>query len=278
MSATAHPAADRYAVFGNPIAHSRSPAIHARFAELTGQTLTYERILAPVDGFTAALHDFILSGGRGANVTLPFKLDACAAATRLTARADAAGAVNTLSFREGEIVGDNTDGIGLVTDLLVNAGVALQSRRILLLGAGGAAQGAVLPLLQALPAELVIANRSAAKAAALALRFADHGPVRACTFEALGADSFDVVINATSASIAGAVPAVDPGLFDGGTFAYDMMYATAPTAFMRLAAHRGATVRDGLGMLVEQAAEAFQVWRGVRPPTAALLAELRTTL
>ena len=269
---------DRYGVFGNPIAHSRSPTIHTRFAELTGQRLTYERILAPVDGFAAALREFMLAGGRGANVTLPFKLDACAAATRLTARAEAAGAVNTLSFENGEIVGDNTDGVGLVTDLTANAGRTLRGRRILLLGAGGAARGAILPLLLAGPAELVIANRSAAKAIALATRFAASGSIRASTFEALGGAGFDIVINATAASIAGEVPAVDPALFDRGSFAYDMMYAAAPTAFMRFAALRGATVRDGLGMLVEQAAEAFAVWRGVRPSTTAVLAELRAVL
>ena len=269
---------DRYAVFGNPIAHSRSPAIHARFAELTGQRLTYERLLAPVDGFAAALHDFVGAGGRGANVTLPFKLDACAAATRLTARAEAAGAVNTLTFDNGEIVGDNTDGIGLVTDLLVNAGLTLRGKRILLLGAGGAAQGVILPLLQAAPAELVIANRSPAKAVALATRFASNGPIRACAFDSIDGDRFDLVINATAASIAGEVPTVDPALFDRDSFAYDMMYAAAPTVFMQFAALHGATVRDGLGMLVEQAAEAFAVWRGVRPPTAAVLAELRAAL
>ena len=270
--------ADRYAVFGNPIAHSRSPAIHARFAELTGQTLTYERLLAPVDGFTAALHDFIAAGGRGANVTLPFKLDACAAATRLTARAEAAGAVNTLTFENGEIVGDNTDGVGLVTDLMRNAGLTLRGKRILLLGAGGAAQGVILPLLQADPAELVIANRTAPKAVALATRFAASGPIRAAAFETLGSAHYDLIINATAASIAGDVPAVDAGLFDGDTFAYDMMYAAAPTAFMHFAAQRGAVVRDGLGMLVEQAAEAFLVWRGVRPPTSDVLAKLRAAL
>ena len=265
-------------MFGNPIAHSRSPAIHARFAELTGQTLTYERLLAPVDGFAGALRAFIDAGGRGANVTLPFKLDACAAATQLSARAQAAGAVNTLSFQDGEIIGDNTDGTGLVTDLLVNAGVTLRDKRILLLGAGGAAQGVILPLLQAGPIELVIANRSADKAATLATRFAAAGPIRAATFDALGASRFDIVINATAASIAGDVPAIDFALLDEDTYACDLMYAAAPTAFMRAASERGAAVRDGLGMLVEQAAEAFALWRGVRPATAVVLAELRAAL
>lgn len=282
------PHTDRYAVFGNPIAHSKSPLIHARFAAETGQHLTYEARLAPVDGFAAAVRAFIAAGGRGANVTLPFKLEAHALATRLTPRATAAGAVNTLSFEGGDIVGDNTDGIGLVTDLLANAGITLAGKRILLLGAGGAAQGVVLPLLEAGPAELVIANRTLSKAEAIAGRFAAAGPILARPLVAChGAAGegrpmppapFDVVINATAASLADALPAVPATVFGAGTLAYDMLYAKAPTVFMRLAAEHGAVVRDGLGMLVEQAAEAFHVWRGVRPPTAAVMAHLREAL
>lgn len=272
-------AADRYAVFGNPIAHSRSPAIHARFAAQTGQHLTYEKVLAPVDGFTAALDEFINRGGRGANVTLPFKIEAHALATVLTARAAAAGAVNTLRFDEADIVGDNTDGVGLVTDLRVNAGVGLRGKRILLLGAGGAAQGVVLPLLEAEPAQLVIANRTQAKAVDIAARFgsAGAGHITALALTALDTP-FDVIINATAASLSDAVPAVPTCVFGAGSFAYDMMYASMPTAFMRFAVGHGAQARDGLGMLVEQAAEAFHVWRGVRPATAAVLAELRAAL
>ena len=274
---------DRYAVFGNPVAHSRSPAIHALFAAQTRQHLSYEKLLAPVDGFEAALRAFIAAGGRGANVTVPFKLEAHAGATSLTERAAAAGAVNTLSFEGERIIGDNTDGVGLVTDLLHNAGVGIAGRKVLVLGAGGAAQGVMLPLLQAHPAQLVIANRTPEKAAAIAARF-NHpagGPmspgVVACALAELDAP-FDIVINATAASLSDAVPLVPPAIFGCHTLAYDMMYASAPTAFMRLAAGHGANVRDGLGMLVEQAAEAFFVWRGVRPQTAAVLAQVRAAL
>ena len=290
MSAsTASLSADRYAVFGNPIVHSRSPAIHAQFALQTGQHLTYEKLLAPLDGFAAAMYDFIAAGGCGANVTVPFKLDAHAMATRLTPRAAAAGAVNTLHFSDGQIIGDNTDGIGLVTDLQVNAGIDLRGKRVLLLGAGGAAQGVVLPLLATRPAQLVIANRTAAKAVATAARFnsapglacppASAGGVllQACALEALDTP-FDIVINATAASLSDAVPMVPSCVFRHTTLAYDMMYGSQPTAFMRLAASHGAAGRDGLGMLVEQAAEAFMVWRGVRPQTATVLAALRAAL
>ncbi len=282
MSA-ARDAIDRYAVFGNPVAHSRSPAIHAQFAAQTGQRLTYEKLQAPLDGFGAALQAFIAAGGRGANVTVPFKLEAHAAATSLTARAAAAGAVNTLSFEGDRIVGDNTDGVGLVTDLLQNAGIVIAGRKILLLGAGGAAQGVILPLLQALPAALVIANRTPDKATAIAARFhrAAEG-IAACNLSACALSAldtpFDIVINATAASLADAVPVVSPAIFGSHTLAYDMMYASAPTAFMRLAAGHGAAVRDGLGMLVEQAAEAFLVWRGMRPQTADVLAHVRAAL
>ena len=277
--------ADRYAVFGNPIAHSRSPAIHARFAAQTRQWLTYEKLLAPLDGFGNALGAFIAAGGRGANVTLPFKLEAHALATRLTTRAAAAGAVNTLRFDAGEIIGDNTDGIGLVTDLTANAGVIVCGKKVLLLGAGGAAQGVILPLLETRPAQLVIANRTAAKATAIAAYFngnpqlqtAGTAVVVAATLAELDTP-FDIVINATAASLTEDVPAVSPAIFGNHTIAYDMMYAAAPTAFMRLATSHGAQARDGLGMLVEQAAEAFLVWRGMRPYTAAVLAELRAAL
>ena len=276
-------AIDRYAVFGNPVAHSRSPAIHAQFAAQTGQRLMYEKLLAPLHGFDAALQAFIAAGGRGANVTVPFKLDAHAAATSLTARAAAAGAVNTLSFDGNQIIGDNTDGVGLVTDLLQNAGMVIAGKKVLLLGAGGAAQGVILPLLQAHPAQVVIANRTPDKAAAIAARFHATGSgvaagiLSACALDALDAP-FDIVINATAASLTDAVPVVSPAIFGRHTLAYDMMYASAPTAFMRLAAVHGAAIRDGLGMLVEQAAEAFFVWRGVRPQTADVLAQMRATL
>lgn len=268
---------DRYAVIGNPVAHSRSPEIHARFALQTGHTVRYERLLAPLDGFAATVREFIRVGGKGANVTVPFKLEAHRLATRLTARATAAGAVNTLSFEADQIVGDNTDGIGLVIDIVQNAGLTLAGRSILLLGAGGAARGAILPLLQAAPARLVVANRTLAKAAELARRFAPEGPISASDFSALDG-AFDLIINATSASLEAQVPPIPTAVFGSGSLAYDMMYGAAPTVFMQFAAAHGAAVRDGLGMLVEQAAEAFLVWRGVRPATGQVLLDLRAQL
>ena len=268
---------DRYAVIGNPIMHSKSPEIHARFAAQTGQPLIYERLLAPLDGFTQAVQDFMRAGAKGANVTVPFKLEAHALASSLSERAQAAGAVNTLSFEDGAILGDNTDGVGLVTDIVRNAGVAMAGKKVLLLGAGGAARGVVLPILRELPAELVIANRTAATACELAARFASQGNVIADSFDALQRP-FDIVINATSASLADDLPPISPSVFAGGALAYDMMYATEPTVFMRFAASHGALARDGLGMLVEQAAESFFVWRGVRPDTAPVFAALRAQL
>lgn len=265
---------DNYVVIGNPVAHSRSPAIHAQFAAQTGQQIRYERLLAPLDGFADTVRGFIAGGGRGANVTLPFKLEAHALATRLSERAQAAGAVNTLKFEGDEIYGDNTDGIGLVADIERNAGVALRGKRILLLGAGGAARGALLPLLQAAPAELMIANRTVEKALDLAWQFQEHGPVSASDFASLEG-VYDIVINATSASINDAMPPIAAGLFARSSFAYDMMYGAAPTVFLQFAAGQGSAVRDGLGMLVEQAAEAFFLWRGVRPDTASVLTTVR---
>ncbi|MFP5417737.1 MAG: shikimate dehydrogenase [Gammaproteobacteria bacterium] len=264
---------DRYAVFGHPIAHSKSPQIHAAFARQTGQDMTYEAILAPLDGFATSVAQFVASGGRGANVTVPFKAEACALATRLAPRATHAGAVNTLSFDGTDIVGDNTDGAGLVADLTRNLHCALSGKRILLLGAGGAARGVIAPLLEQQPAALVIANRTVSRAQELADRFG--GSVRACGFDAAIAP-FDVVINATSASLAGELPPLSPTIFSADTLAYDMMYGR-DTPFLGFArAHGASATSDGLGMLVEQAAEAFFVWRGVRPETGAVIAALRT--
>ena len=273
--------ADAYCVFGNPIAHSKSPAIHAAFAQQTGEAIVYERRLAPLDGFALAARSFAAEGGKGANVTVPFKLDACALATELTPRAKAAGAVNTLRFDGDVILGDNTDGAGLVADIVRNAGVAIAGKRVLLLGAGGAARGVVLPLLQERPQELFIANRTVATAQALVAQFQEAGQgvdgLRAGGFEQ-PEGQFDIVINATSASLAGDLPPVPTTVFGSHTLALDMMYGAAPTVFMDFAAGNGAQVRDGLGMLVEQAAEAFFVWRGVRPDTQQLLALLRGAL
>ena len=269
---------DQYVVIGNPVAHSKSPAIHAQFAAQTGESIAYERLAAPLDDFAACVQHFMQSGGRGANVTVPFKLEAFALATQLTPRAQAAGAVNTLSFDDGRIVGDNTDGVGLVRDIVHNAGVVLEGRRILLLGAGGAARGVVMPLLAERPQQLVVANRTFARAQELVQSFPAAAPVlKAAAFDDLSGQ-FDAIINATSASLSADLPAVPATLFGPQVFVYDMMYAATPTVFMQWAAQHGARVRDGLGMLVEQAAESFFVWRGARPDTAPVYALLRAQL
>ena len=270
---------DRYAVIGNPIAHSKSPRIHAAFARQTVQNLSYEAILAPLDGFAASAADFIAGGGRGMNVTLPFKLDAFALATRHTARAQAARAVNTLKVDATEVLGDNTDGAGLVADLVRNLGCPIAGRRLLLLGAGGAARGVIVPLLGESPASLTIANRSVARALQLRDAFAVQGKLSARAFSDLAGEQFDVVINATSASLAGQAPAVPFGIYAPGSMAYDMMYGNGLTPFLADAQSGGASrVADGLGMLVEQAAESFLLWRGVRPDTRPVLAELAAEL
>jgi len=270
---------DRYAVFGNPIGHSKSPAIHAAFAEQTKQALTYEALLAPVEDFAGSVAAFWRAGGKGANVTVPFKEEAYALADRLTPRAQRAGAVNTLVLSAADILGDNTDGAGLVRDIEHNLGRSLTGQRILLLGAGGATRGALAPLLDRSPVSLAIANRTAAKAAALAAEFADLAPLTGCGFADLAGQSFDIVINATAASLAGEALPLPPGLFAPGSLAYDMMYGKADTPFMAQARQQGAArVADGLGMLVEQAAEAFFVWRGLRPDTAPILSDLRRQL
>jgi shikimate dehydrogenase len=263
---------DLYAVIGNPIAHSKSPYLHTAFAKQCQQTLSYQALLAPLDGFAAAVKQFIDQGGRGASVTLPFKIEAFNLCDQLTPRAQAAGAVNTLSFTKQHIVGDNTDGFGLVTDIVKNAKVALQNKRILLLGAGGAARGALLPLLECQPRELIIANRSLEKAQQLAKQFQACGKIEYAAFADLR-ESFDVIINATSASIAKELPPIPASVYTPHSLAYDMMYADQPTVFLQHAAQHGAQTRDGWGMLVEQAAEAFYLWRGVRPDTTQLLAE-----
>lgn len=271
--------ADLYCVFGNPIAHSKSPAIHAQFAAQTGHDLIYEARLAPVGGFAAAVAELIAQGSKGANVTVPFKEDAYRLATRLTDRARRAGAVNTLMIEAGGIVGDNTDGAGLVQDVTLNLGVPLAGKRVLLLGAGGAVRGVMAPILQCQPASLCLANRSPEKAQALARHFADLAPVQASAFEELAGQSFDVVINGTSASLGGETLPLPDGVFAPACLAYDMMYGKGDTPFMAQARAAGASrAADGLGMLVGQAAEAFALWRGVRPDTGPVLAQLRAAL
>ena len=261
---------DRYAVFGHPIAHSKSPLIHAAFARQTGQDMRYEAILAPLDGFADSVAAFIKAGGHGANVTVPFKEEAFKLADHLSPRAQRAGAVNTLKFEHG-ILGDNTDGAGLVADLTHNLHCALAGKRILLLGAGGAARGVVGPLLDQQPAEFVIANRTVSRAQELADLFGRG--VRACGFDATDTP-FDIIINATAASLAGDLPPLSPRIFTANTLAYDMMYGR-DTPFLAFARTHGAAIADGLGMLVEQAAEAFWLWRCVRPDTAPVIASLR---
>jgi shikimate dehydrogenase len=259
---------DRYAVIGNPVAHSKSPLIHAEFARATGEDIEYGRIEAPLDGFAQAVERWRRSGGNGLNVTLPFKNEAFRLCARTSARARLAQAVNTMRFDDS--FGDNTDGVGLVRDLTGNLRFPLQDKAVLLLGAGGAAQGVVGALLEVGVARLVIANRTVSKAKALAARFPG---VLACGYDALGGEPFDVVINATSAGLAGKAPAIAPQLLKDA-LAYDMVYGRE-TPFLAMARNAGARTSDGLGMLVEQAAESFFVWRGVRPATRPVLEKLR---
>ncbi len=268
---------DRYAVIGNPIAHSKSPQIHAEFARATGQAMTYELLQAPLDGFAATVESFRRAGGCGLNVTVPFKLEAFAIAQSTSDRARAAGACNTLN-RDGDgWHADNTDGAGIVADLTRNLGVTLRERDVLVLGAGGAARGVLVPLFGEGPRSVTISNRTANKAQALAAYFAQYGTVHARAPAALAGSTFDVVINATSAGLGGEVAwPWPPGLFRRDAFAYDMIYSDTTTAFLRWARTQGAArLADGLGMLIEQAAESFALWRGVRPDTAPIFAMLR---
>ncbi len=273
---------DRYGVMGNPVAHSQSPWIHARFAELTGQSLAYERLLVPLDGFAAAVHAFRSAGGRGCNVTVPFKFEAVPLATRMTPRAGLAGACNTLRFEGGEVFADNTDGVGLVRDITHNAGVAIAQQRVLLIGAGGAAAGVLGPLIEAVPQAIVIANRTPDKAHALVASHAALAGQHGVHLQPAGlqhpGEDFDIVVNASASSLSGGAVPVPDQVLRPGTLACDLMYGPAAMPFLDWARRAGAMPRDGLGMLVEQAAEAFQVWRGVRPPSAAVLAELRDRL
>lgn len=269
---------DRYAVMGNPIAHSKSPRIHAMFAEQTGQDMVYEAILVERGRFPEAVAAFQAAGGRGLNVTVPFKEEAYAIADARSARAERAGAVNTLVLSpDGTRHGDNTDGVGLVRDLRDNLGLALAGMRVLLVGAGGAARGILGPLLEARPATVTLANRTVARAEHLAAAFADLGPVHACGFEALAGRTFDLILNATAASLAGEVPPLPPDVVRPDTVCYDLAYGErGETPFVAWARERGAALAvDGLGMLVEQAAESFHLWRGVRPDTRPVIAALR---
>ena len=272
---------DRYAVIGNPVAHSKSPFIHAAFARQTDQDVVYERILAPLDGFAQAVETFRAEGGLGLNVTLPFKLQAYQIAHERGVRARDAQAVNTLKFEGATIYGDNTDGIGLVRDIQVNLNFPIEGRDVLVMGAGGAAQGALSVLLDAKPARLVIANRTVEKAERLAERWRgtrglSPALLSASGYAELSGREFDVVVNSTSASLNDTVPELPDGVFARGCLAYDMMYGKGVTAFLERALSQGAAlVADGIGMLVEQAAESFFIWRGVRPQTGPVITALK---
>lgn len=269
---------DRYVVFGNPISQSKSPFIHTLFARQTNQPLTYTTSSPDKDSFNQAAKDFFAEGGKGCNVTVPFKEDAYKFATRLTERAQLAGAVNTLKkLDDGEIIGDNTDGEGLVQDLLQYQ-VPLKGTRILLIGAGGAARGVIKPLLDQQPSEIVVTNRTFSKAELLADMFSEYGNISACEMGEV-AESFDVIINSTSSSLSGDLPAISADIFSSRSVVYDMMYGAGQTTFNRWANEQGVAIAyDGLGMLVGQAAESFMLWRGLRPGTRQILRELRKNL
>lgn len=270
---------DAYGVMGNPIGHSRSPQIHAQFAQQTNQRLTYEAILVDLGGLEQAVGNFQGSGGKGLNITVPFKEDAFRLVDELSLRAKRAQAVNTIKINEdGSLLGENTDGVGLVRDLTDNLKFLLQNKNILVLGAGGAVRGVLAPLLMKKPAKLTIANRTVSKAEALAISFADLGTVTASAFERL-AEPFDLIINGTAASLAGELPPLPDGIVTANTLCYDMMYSAKPTPFMLWGSAQGAQeVADGLGMLVEQAAESFKIWRGVEPETTSVIGEIRREL
>jgi len=271
---------DRYALLGNPVAHSKSPFIHAAFARQLGHKIEYSAIYVEIGGFAQAGGNFEAAGGKGVNVTLPFKQEAYALCGELSARARLAQAVNTILFKGGgKRFGDNTDGAGLVRDIVHNHHGRIAARRVLLLGAGGAAHGALGPLLEQKPARLFIANRTSDKVLELARAFQSLGPVEGGSYDALQGRQFDLIINATSASIQGAVPPLPGGALAPGGWCYDMMYAAGSTPFVLWGQEHGAAkALDGLGMLVEQAAESFYVWRGVRPATAPVIESLRRSL
>lgn len=273
---------DQYAVFGNPIKHSKSPQIHAAFAQQTGQDLTYSAICVAEDDFSTAWTEFLQGDGKGLNITIPFKEQAWAAAQQRSPRAELAGAVNTLYRNDaGELCGDNTDGVGMVRDIVVNHGGVVQGKSVLVLGAGGAVRGVLQPLLAEKPARLVIANRTLARAQALVELFQPHTdiPLQAVGFEQLAGQQFELVINGTAASLQGEVPPLPDDLLSRDGWCYDMMYASEQTAFCRWAEQHGAAAAiDGLGMLVEQAAVSFSIWRGVTPDTAPVIAQLRAAL
>lgn len=271
---------DRYAVTGNPVDHSKSPQIHAAFASQTGENLSYTKLLLPVDGFKEGAEDFFAQGGKGLNVTVPFKLQAWELSALRSQRAERAGAVNTLlQDRDGKIIGDTTDGTGLVRDLCDNYKIQIESKTLLILGAGGAVRGVLSELLEKKPRRIIIANRTVKKAKLLAEQFSDIGCLYGCGFDELAGQQTDLIINGTSASLQGELPALPDDLIHENSICYDMMYSAHETVFNRWARERGAAITlDGLGMLVEQAAESFFIWRGVRPQTTPVIEQLRSEL
>lgn len=270
---------DDYAVMGNPITHSKSPSIHTLFAEQTQQSILYTAIHVDIEGFKQAVGNFLAAGGKGLNVTVPFKQEAWALVTERSERAERAGAVNTIKIENDKLYGDNTDGVGLVNDLTINHSIELKNKNILLMGAGGAARGVLIPLLRQNPSSLFIANRTPDKAKDLALDFSDAGNIEGGGYEHIPAKKFDIVINATAASLHGDLPPLPDTLLNDNASCYDMMYSAKPTPFMEWAKkHQAANVLDGLGMLVEQAAESFYIWRGVKPETKIVIEKLRKEL
>jgi shikimate dehydrogenase len=270
---------DRYAVIGNPIGHTKSPLIHGLFAQATGQDIEYTAIEGQPGQFAHAVDAFRASGGLGMNVTAPFKLNAFGYATERSERAQLAGAVNAMKFEGERVLAENFDGVGLLRDITHNLGCPVKGKRVLLLGAGGAARGALLPFLAAQPGQLVIANRTVDKAQGLAAQLATQGPVTGCGYQSLGHQAFDMVLNATSASLRGELPPVPASVFAPDCVAYELAYGRGLTPFLRLAQNAGVQrLADGVGMLAEQAAEAFAWWRGVRPDTRAVIDRLTLPL
>ncbi|HJV06317.1 MAG TPA: shikimate dehydrogenase [Chromobacteriaceae bacterium] len=270
---------DRYAVIGNPISHSQSPFIHAEFARASGETIVYEKLFAELGKFDEVASGFFAAGGKGLNVTLPFKGDAFRMADEVTERARAAEAVNTLTAIDGKLYGDNTDGVGLVRDIVENLDVPIKGQRVLILGAGGAVRGVLEPILQEQPAALTIANRTLIKAEALAEHFAPWGKIEAVGYEQLAGRSFDLIINGTSSSLHNELPPLPAGVFTAQALAYDMVYSKGLTPFLRRGqAESAGMLADGLGMLVEQAAESYRIWRGIQPDTRKVTNMLREVL
>lgn len=271
---------DKYAVFGNPIKHSKSPVIHTAFAKQCDQAMLYRAVKVEIDGFDVAAKQFFEGGGSGLNVTVPFKQDAYDFADKKSVRAERAGAVNTLTYNsDGTVSGDNTDGIGLVKDMIANLGWTINGLRILVLGAGGAVRGVLEPLLREHPSELLVVNRTAERASDLAQQFSDLGPIEGGAYSLIGQRQFDLIINGTSAGLSGEMPELPSTILTERSCCYDMVYGAEPTVFMRWAAHHAAwAVADGLGMLVEQAAESFYLWRRARPESGPVIGKIRASI